>query len=74
MACIVAGLGGLMAFQEGKRIKAVEGIPVKEEEVLRDVERGVVEKKVEKKQKRKKGKGMVDDDDDEESPAPEIKA
>lgn len=73
LACMVAGLGGLMAFQEGKRIKAVEGIPVKEEEVLRDVERGVVEKKIEKKQKRRKGKGMVDDED-EESPAPEIKS
>ena len=72
LACIVAGLGGLMAFQEGKRIKNVEGIPVKEEEVLRDVERGVVEKKIEKKQKKRKGKGTTVDED-EESPAPEIK-
>ena len=56
-----------MAFMEGKRIKAVEGIPVKEEEVLRDVEKGVVEKK---KQKKRKGKGTVDE---EESPAPEVK-
>ena len=70
LACIVAGLGGLMAFQEGKRIKAVEGIPVKEEEVLRDVEKAVVEKKS-KKQKRKKGKGMVDED---ENIAPEVKS
>ena len=60
-----------MAFQEGKRIKAVEGIPVKEEEVLRDVEKGVVEKKIEKKQKRRKGTGMVDDE--EKSPAHEVK-
>ncbi|KAI4201937.1 MAG: hypothetical protein LQ346_002050, partial [Caloplaca aetnensis] len=30
LACIVAGLGGLMVFQEGKRVKAVEGIPVEE--------------------------------------------
>ena len=59
-----------MAFQEGKRIKAVEGIPVKEEEVLRDVEKAVVEKKS-KKQKRKKGKGMVDED---ENIAPEVKS
>ena len=69
LACIVAGLGGLMAFQEGKRIKAAEGIPVKEEEVLRDVEKAVVEKKS-KKQKKKMGKGTVDED---ESPAPEVK-
>ena len=61
-----------MIFQEGKRIKRVEGIPVKEEEVLRDVEKAVVEKKVEKKRRRKgKGMGMVDEED--ESPAPEIK-
>ncbi len=67
LACIVAGLGGLMAFQEGKRIKAVEGIPVKEEEVLRDVEKAVVEKK----QKKRKGKGTVDE---EENVAPEVKS
>ena len=42
LACIVAGLGGLMQFQEGKRIKAVEGIPVDEAEMLRDVEKDVV--------------------------------
>ena len=42
LACIVAALGGLMAFQEGKRIKAVEGIPVKEDEVLADAEKQVV--------------------------------
>ena len=42
LACIVAGLGGLMSFQEGKRVKKFEGIPVKEEEVLADVERDVV--------------------------------
>ena len=42
LACIVAGLGGLMQFQEGKRIKAVEGIPVDEAELLRDVEKNVV--------------------------------
>ena len=42
LACIVAGLGGLMSFQEGKRVKKFEGIPVKEEETLADVERDVV--------------------------------
>ncbi|KAK3174065.1 hypothetical protein OEA41_001309 [Lepraria neglecta] len=43
LACTVAALGGLMAFLEGKRVKAVEGIPVKEEEMLRDVERDVID-------------------------------
>jgi len=43
LACIVAALGGLMCFQEGKRVKAVEGIPVDEAEVLWDVEKDVVE-------------------------------
>ncbi|KAL8746548.1 MAG: hypothetical protein Q9190_001432 [Brigantiaea leucoxantha] len=45
LACIVAALGGLMVFQEGKRVKAVEGIPVEEAEVLRDIEKGVEEGK-----------------------------
>ena len=58
-----------MAFQEGKRIKAVEGIPVKEEEIFRDVEKAVVEKKT-KKQNKRKGKGTVDE---EEDVAPEVK-
>ncbi len=31
-----------MSFQEGKRVKKFEGIPVKEEEVLADVERDVM--------------------------------
>ena len=54
LACIVAGLGGLMSFQEGKRVKKFEGIPVKEEEMLADVERGVVGgEKRQKKSKRK---------------------
>ena len=54
LACIVAGLGGLMSFQEGKRVKNFEGIPVKEEEMLADVERDVVPG--EKKQKKSKRK------------------
>ncbi|KAL8924756.1 MAG: hypothetical protein Q9208_003845 [Pyrenodesmia sp. 3 TL-2023] len=60
MACIVAGLGGLMVFQEGKRVKAVEGIPVEEAVVLGDIEEGVVgekEKKKAKKGKSRKEKG-----------------
>lgn len=68
---IVCGIGlycgstwGLMAFLEGKRVKAVEGIPVKEEEMLRDVERDVTdEEKRNGKSKRKNhttgGKGSV---------------
>ncbi|KAI4101153.1 MAG: hypothetical protein L6R37_005075 [Teloschistes peruensis] len=48
LACTVAGLGGLMVFQEGKRVKAVEGIPVPEAKVLKDIERGVEEKKASK--------------------------
>jgi len=43
LACIVAALGGFMCFKEGKRVKAVEGIPVEEAEVLRDVEKDVME-------------------------------
>lgn len=43
LACIAAGLGGLMQFQEGKRIKAVEGIPVDEAEMLKDVEKSAVQ-------------------------------
>ncbi|KAL8938480.1 MAG: hypothetical protein Q9216_003870 [Gyalolechia sp. 2 TL-2023] len=53
LACIVAGLGGLMVFMEGKRVKGVEGIPVEEVQVLKDIEKGVGEKK----EKKKKGKG-----------------
>ncbi|KAG8534178.1 uncharacterized protein KY384_001022 [Bacidia gigantensis] len=50
LACIVAALGGLMSFQEGKKVKAVEGIPLSEEEVLKDIEKQVVHgKKVEVK-------------------------
>ena len=37
----MAGLGGLMCFTEGKRIKAVEGVPVEEEKLLGEVERDV---------------------------------
>ncbi|CAF9908959.1 MAG: hypothetical protein HETSPECPRED_008778 [Heterodermia speciosa] len=56
MACIVAGLGGLMAFNEGKAVKRVEGIPVEEEEVLRDLEKGVGGTKGERLKKGEKGK------------------
>lgn len=65
LACIVAGLGGLMSFQEGKRVKNFEGIPVKENETLGDVERDVVGG--EKKSKRK-GKPVAGEKDS----APEV--
>ena len=71
LACIVAGLGGLMSFQEGKRVKKFEGIPVKEEEVLADVERGVVDG-----EKRKQKGGKKEDEaarvEENKSSAPEI--
>ena len=63
LACIVAGLGGLMTFLEAKKVKAVEGIPPDEEAVLKDIEEGVElksERKKERKQKRKrKAEDMV---------------
>ena len=45
LACVVAGLGGLMQFLEGKRIKKVEGVPRDEAEVLKDSEKGVADGK-----------------------------
>ena len=51
LACIVAGLGGLMAGAEGKRVKKVEGIPVAEADKLKDIERAL-EKKEERKGER----------------------
>lgn len=57
LACIVAALGGLMSFQEGKRVKKFEGIPVKEGEVLADVERDVVDGEKKKGKGRRKGGG-----------------
>lgn len=62
LACIVAALGGIMSFVEGKHVKAIEGVPVteKEKEILRrDREMGVThynnikdEKPKEKKSKK----------------------
>ena len=75
LACIVAGLGGLMSFQEGKRVKKFEGIPVKEGEMLADVERDVMDgEKKDKKSMRKDEKGMRKDKAavQEKGPAPEI--
>lgn len=56
LACIIAGIGGIMAFKEGKKVKRVEGIPVKTEQVLADVERSLeMEKREEVKGKHKRG-------------------
>lgn len=61
LACIVAGLGGLMSFQEGKRVKKFEGIPVKTGEVLADAERDVVGggEKIKSKKSIKKDKAVT---------------
>lgn len=48
LACIVAGLGGLMTFQEAKKVKAVEGISPEVNRVVRDIEKGVEGKKLNK--------------------------
>ena len=64
LACIVAGLGGLMSFQEGKRVKKFEGIPVKAGEMLADVERDVVggeKKKKKNKTSVKKEKAVIEE-------------
>lgn len=73
LACIVAGLGGLMSFMEGKRVKAVEGMPVPEAEMLQqvatDVEKGKMEKQATREERQEeraeekeeiKGKGRDD--------------
>ena len=54
-----------MSFMEGKRTKAVEGIPVPEAEILqevtKDVEKGEMEKEEKKEEKEgEKGKGRDD--------------
>jgi Protein of unknown function (DUF2985) len=44
MACIVAAMGGIMSFIEGKHVKAIEGVPVSEEDqerLRRDQELGI---------------------------------
>lgn len=47
LACIVSGIGGILSFTEGRKIKKIEGVqpdPVKIEEMrklqLRDAENG----------------------------------
>lgn len=41
LACIIAGIGGIMMFHEGKAVKRVEGVPVKSEERIEDTEAGL---------------------------------
>lgn len=65
LACIVAGLGGLMTFQEAKKVKAVEGIPPDDADVLRDIEKGVELKQKPGKEEKKQRKQQ---DADEEAP------
>lgn len=65
LACIVAAAGGIMGFVEGKHVKAIEGVPVTDEEkeiLRRDREAGVLhwnnikdEKPKEKKNKKAGG-------------------
>ena len=38
-ACVVAGIGGIMMFVEGKKVKKVEGVPVSFGQVVEDVEK-----------------------------------
>ena len=60
LACIVAGLGGLMAFNEGKTVKRVEGIPVEEYVVLGDVEKVVEGNRLKKQKEKEKEKGNAE--------------
>ncbi|MCJ1284145.1 hypothetical protein MMC26_003476 [Xylographa opegraphella] len=45
LACIVAAAAGIMQFNEGKRIKRIEGVPPEVVKGVRDVELGVEGKK-----------------------------
>ena len=40
LACVVAGAGGIMTFFEAKKVKAVEGVPVEDDEKKNDAELG----------------------------------
>jgi hypothetical protein len=41
LACIVAGVGGIMMYVEGKKVKKVEGVPPKVAQTVEDVEKDV---------------------------------
>lgn len=64
LACIVAACGGIMAFVEGKHVKAIEGIPVSEkdqERLKRDRELGITHYNNIKDEKPKEKKGHEED-------------
>jgi len=52
MACIVAGLGGIMMAIEGKKVKKVEGVPPKVAEKVEDVEASVEGREAEREEKK----------------------
>lgn len=54
LACVVAGLGGFMTFNEAKKVKAVEGIPVEEADVIKDIEMADEKKAARKEEKEEK--------------------
>lgn len=60
LACIVAALGGLMMFTEGKKVKKVEGVPTPVAQRLEDSEALVFEE--EKKKTDKKEEKMTKED------------
>jgi len=41
LACIVAAVGGVMMYLEGKKVKKVEGVPVKVAQRMEEAEREV---------------------------------
>lgn len=66
LGCIVAGIGGVMMFIEGRHVKSIEGVPLTDRDrqrLVMDEERGIphynnikdkpLDKKKEKKQKKK---------------------
>lgn len=55
LACVVAALGGVMMFTEGKKVKRVEGIPTPVSQRLEDSEAIVFEEEGKFKRKEKKG-------------------
>lgn len=63
LACIVAAMGGIMSFVEGKHVKAIEGVPVSEEDLERlrtDKELGIIHYNNIKDEKPKEKKAKED--------------
>lgn len=65
LGCIVAGVGGIMMFIEGRHVKSIEGVPLTDrdrERLARDQERGIPhynnikDKPLDKKEKKEKKK------------------